>query len=103
MTVVVQGLGIDVDSESSMVAFGLTRDLTAGETVTQAFDGSSIENWFVIDYGCGQRKPSRSECRRIRKIIDMMKRGNLRFKETKQKGGGIVVTRDRRPAMKRAA
>ena len=98
-----RGLGLDVDSETSVVAFGLAVDITAGQTVTQVFDAASIEQWFVIDYGCGQRKPTARECRKIKKIIRMMKMGNLRFKETKDKRGSIVITPDCTPVFKRAA
>lgn len=58
MSIVLQGLGLDIDSASSVAAFGLTVDRgDAPPPTQQELEVLSIENWYAIDYGnpCGRR------------------------------------------------
>lgn len=64
MSIVLHGFGLgEVDSGSSLVTYGLARDLDQGETIEQAVASTGIENLFVVDFSAGQRKPTAAEFR----------------------------------------
>jgi hypothetical protein len=99
MSVILEGLGLDVDSQSSIVAWGLTRDLEAGESIEQAIIGSSIENLFVIDFG-GRRRMTASEFRRFKRRVKQVETTGLHFKESKRRRNGISFYSAELPAFK---
>jgi hypothetical protein len=81
MSVVLRGYGLgDIDSGSSVVAFGLVRDLDAGETIETAIADASIAQLFVIDFD-GRRKMTAAEYRKYRKLTAMMRMGQIQFQE----------------------
>jgi hypothetical protein len=107
---VLSGLGLDVDSQSSVVAFGLSIDLgTAPQppTIVQ-LENTTIENWYAIDYRVRKRRPvTQIEWRRIRRLFrvwdrsrkaeaakaEMLRRQEMRFNS---KATGIPIPRPRR-------
>lgn len=104
--IVLRGLGIDIDTNSSIVAFGLARDLVAGETVEQAVVNADVSQWFVLDFGMGRRKPTAAEIRRIKRLSALLAVGNLTFSETPSGRKGQInfnVSRARIPRMRKAA
>jgi hypothetical protein len=104
VSIVLHGFGLpEIDSSSSLVAFGLARDLEPGETIEQAVAFASIENLFVIDFGAGQRKPTGAEYRRFKRMVKMMQTGQMHFREKPGKRGGIEYWADRTPIMRKAA
>jgi hypothetical protein len=104
MSIVLHGLGVgEIDSGSSIVAFGLARDLDEGETVEQAVASTGIENLFVVDFGGGQRQANAAEFRRFKRMVAAMQLGSLQFRERKGKKGGIEYWAVRDPLTKKAA
>lgn len=76
MSVILRGMGLDVDSQSSIVAFGLALDI---ESPTLAdLEATSIENWYAIDYRVGIRRPVKPiEWRRIKRLWIVWERSRL--------------------------
>lgn len=104
MSIVLHGFGSgEVDSETTVVTWGLARDLDAGQTIEDAVIGASIENLFVIDYGMGRRRPSKAEYKRWKKIVRTMQHGSLHFEERKGKRGGVEYWADRSRVMRKVA
>lgn len=102
--IVLHGFGVsDIDSGSTVVAWGLARDLDQGETIEQAITSTGIDNLFVIDFGYGQRKPTQAEYRRFKRIVAAMQTGSLQFKERPGKRGGVEYWAVRDPLLKKAA
>lgn len=83
MSIVLHGLGLgDVDSGSTIVAFGLVRDLEAGEDIAEVVQSAGIENLFVIDYGHQFPRPlTEAEYRRFQALIRMIMSGPVSFEE----------------------
>lgn len=100
MSIVLHGLGGDIDSGSSIVAFGLARDLDEGETIEQAVASSGIENLFVVDFSAGQRQASKAEFRRFKRMVAAMQLGSLQFREKPGKKGGVEYWAVRDPLIK---
>ena len=92
-----------IDSGSSIVAWGLARDLQEGETVQQAAAEAGIDQLFVIDFGMGRRKPTSAEYRRFKRMVKAMQLGSLQFKERPGKRGGVEYWAVRDPSLKKAA
>ena len=104
MSIVLHGFGLgEIDSGSSLVTYGLARDLDEGETIEQAVASAGIENLFVVDFGAGQRKPTAAEFRRFKRMVAAMQMGSLQFRERKGKKGGIEYWAVREPMIKKAA
>lgn len=104
MSIVLHGLGVgEIDSGSSIVAFGLARDLDQGETVEQAVASTGIENLFVIDFSAGQRKATKAEFRRFKRLVAAMQTGSIQFREKPGKRGGIEYWAVRDPLLRKAA
>jgi hypothetical protein len=107
MSIVLWGMGAgEIDSETSVVTFGLNRDLEPGQTIEQAAVGASIENLFVIDYGQGRRRATAAEYRRYKRMLKMVMLGNIRWEQKKGRGakpGDIEYWATRKPHMKKAA
>lgn len=104
MSIVLHGLGGgEIDSGSSLVTFGLNRDLNEGETVEQAVSSAGIENIFVVDFSAGNRKPTAAEFRRFRRLVSAMQMGGLQFRERKGKKGGIEYWAVRDSNLRKAA
>ena len=103
MSIVLHGMGLEIDSGSSLVTFGLSSDLEDGQTIDQAIVGAGIENLFVVDFGAGNRKPTAAEFRRFKRMVSAMQLGSLQFKERKGKKGGIEYWAVRDPLFKKAA
>lgn len=76
MSVLLRGFGLDVDSQSAIVAFGLTLDL---ESPTLAdLEATGIENWYAIDYRVGIRRPvTQIEWRRIKRLWRVWERSRI--------------------------
>jgi hypothetical protein len=72
MSVILRGLGLDVDSMSSIVAYGLTRDLVGDVPIVDDIDGATIDQLFVIDFG-GARPMTAAEWRRWRALMDRIR------------------------------
>lgn len=89
MAIVLRGLGLGIDSGSTIVAFGIARDLDEGETVEDAVRNASIENVFVIDFGMGRRKPTKAEFRRFKRISALISTRGLQFTERKSRNGQL--------------
>lgn len=90
MSIVLRGLGIGIDTGSTIVAFGLARDLGEGETVETAVVNADVSQLFVIDFGIGHRKPTAAEIRRVKRIAAMVGTRGLQFTERKGKKKGRV-------------
>ena len=76
MSIVLHGFGLgEIDSGSSLVTYGLARDLDQGETIEQAVASTGIENLFVVDFSAGQRKPTAAEFRRFKRLVAAMQMG----------------------------
>lgn len=90
MSIVLFGLGLEVDSGSSLVTFGLSNDLAEGQSLDQAIIGASIENVFVVDFGMGRRKPSAAEFRKFKRIAALVSIHGLQFTERKSKRKGQI-------------
>lgn len=104
MAIVLHGFGDEsINTGSSIVSFGLGRDLDAGESVAEALDGASIENLFVVDFGTGRRKPSKAEAKRIKRMARLLKTGRLHYAERKGKNGGIEYWPDRSKTFRKVA
>lgn len=92
MSIILQGFGVDVDSLSSIVAFGLTVDPQTEEEAVEAIQGASIEQLFVVDYGGHRRKASQSEFRRFKRLSRRIDRDNLYFRQRKGRRPGDIRT-----------
>lgn len=106
MSIVLHGLGVEIDTGSSIVSFGLASNLEEGQTIEQAATSASIENLFVIDFGLGRRKATAAEHRRFKRALKMMLLGGVMWQQKKGKGahkGDIEIWAQRRPHMKKAA
>jgi hypothetical protein len=106
VSIVLHGLGVELDSGSSVVAFGLATNLEEGQTIEQAAVGASIENLFVIDYGQGRRRATAAEYRRYKRMLKMVMLGNIRWEQKKGRGakpGDIEYWATRKPHMKKVA
>ncbi len=104
MSIVLHGFGLgEIDSGSSLVTYGLARDLDQGETIEQAVASTGIENLFVVDFSAGQRKPTAAEFRRFKRLVAATQLGGLQFRERKGKKGGIEYWAVREPMIKKAA
>ena len=104
MSIVLHGLGLgDVDSGSTIVAFGIARDLDAGESVIDVLQSGSIENFFVIDYGSQFTRPlTEAEWRRFQQLIKMMLMGDVQFSDKIVNGKpGLKIWRQ--PIIRKAA
>lgn len=99
MSVILRGLGLDVDSTSSIVAFGLTVNPKTPEEAMDAIQKAGIENLFVIDFD-GRRPLTKPEYRRYRRLVAMMRMGSVQFK---QKRGGFEIFIERLPSFRKAA
>jgi len=89
LSIVLRGFGLGVDTGSSVVAFGLARDLEEGETVESAVVNADVSQLFVIDFGMGRRKPTAAEIRRFKRIAAMVSMRGLQFTERKGKKGRV--------------
>lgn len=77
MSVVLRGLALDVDSESSVVAFGLAVDIGASPTLDD-LEATGIEQWYAIDYRVRKRRPvTEAEWRRIRRLWRVWERSRV--------------------------
>lgn len=104
MSIVLYGLGLEVDSGSSLVTFGLSNDLGEGQTIEQAIASAGIENLFVIDFGMGRRKPTAAEFRKFQRIAALVSTNGLQFTERKSKRKGqIAFDVSVAPKLKKAA
>lgn len=104
MSIILHGFGLgEIDSGSTLVTYGLSRDLDEGETVEHAVASAGIENLFVVDFSAGQRKPTAAEFRRFKRLVAAMQMGGLQFRERKGKKGGIEYWAVREPMIKKAA
>lgn len=105
MSIVLHGLGIgEIDSGSSIVAYGLARDLNEGETVEQAIASADVSQLFVIDFGMGRRKPTAAEVRRFKRIASLVSTRGLQFGERKgSKKGSAEFDVSIAPLLKKAA
>ncbi len=90
MSIVLRGLGIGVDTGSTIVAFGLARDVEAGESVETVVANADVSQLFVIDFGLGKRKPTKAEIRRFQRIAAMVGSRGLQFTERKGRRKGQV-------------
>lgn len=106
MSVVLHGFGLgQIETQSSIVAFGLARDLDEGESIIDAIANAGIDQLFVIDYGHNiGRTPTTAEYRRYKRLVKMVQMGNVHFEEKTQKGKkGISYYAVRKPKMRRKA
>jgi len=104
MSVVLHGFGLgDVDSGSTIVAFGIVRDLNPNEDFSSVVRDASIEQLFVIDYGHQFQRPlTEAEYRRFQRLIKMMMSGPVQFRDKVVNGKpGLEIWRE--PIMRKAA
>jgi hypothetical protein len=97
MSIVLHGLGLgDVNSGSTIVAFGLVNDLEAGQDVAQVIATAGIEQLFVIDYGHQFTRPlTQAEYRRWQMLIKMLLSGPCQFRDKIVNGKpGLEVWRE---------
>lgn len=97
MSVVLHGFGLgDIDSGSTIVAFGLVRDLQAGEDTAQVITNAGIDQLFVIDYGHQFTRPlTEAEYRRFQRLIKMMMSGPVQFRDKVVNGKpGLEIWRE---------
>ena len=90
MSIVLRGFGIGLDSGSTIVAWGIARDLDEGETVESAIANADVSQLFVIDFGLGRRRPSLSEVRRFKRVSALVSTRGLQFTEKKRRKKGQV-------------
>lgn len=103
MSIVLHGLGLgDVNSGSTIVAFGLVQDLDEGVEVEQVLGNATIEQLFVIDYGSQFPRPlTEAEFRRFQMLIKMLLSGPVQFRDKKVNGKpGLEIWKE---PIKRAA
>ena len=103
MSIILHGLGLgDVNSGSTIVAFGLVQDLEEGADVASVIANAGIEQLFVIDYGhTFTRKLTPAEYRRYQMLVKMLLSGPCHFDEKTVNGKpGLQIWRD---PIKRAA
>lgn len=88
MSVVLRGFGFSIiDSGSTIVAWGLNRDIADDEPIESAVANAGIDQLFVIDYGYGKRKMTKAEYRKYQQLVAMMRSGQVSFYEKKSKAG----------------
>lgn len=92
MSIVLKGLALDVDSTSSIVAYGLSVDPADEGAALDAITGATIEQLYVVDYGGQKRRPTPAEYRRWKRITKGIGRDNLYFKQRKGRKPGQVRT-----------
>jgi hypothetical protein len=94
VTIVVRGLGRDIDSFGSQVAFGLTIEHAESAPISEVVN-TSIEQWYVIDYRQRVRRPvNAKEWEILRGIFVVWKRSRAK---------AIRDTREHQALMKRFA
>jgi hypothetical protein len=104
MSIVLHGLGLgDVNSGSTIVAFGLVQDLEAGQNPQEVIANAGIEQLFVIDYGSQFTRPlTEAEYRRWQMLIKMLLSGPVQFTDQKVNGKpGLKIWKE--PIKRRAA
>ena len=97
MSIVLHGMGLgDVNSGSTIVAFGLNQDLPEGVPVQEVLSSAGIEQLFVIDYGSQFTRPlTEAEFRRFQMLVKMMLSGPVRFTDQKVNGRpGLKIWKD---------
>jgi uncharacterized cupin superfamily protein len=90
MTIVIRGMGLgEVDTGSTIVAFGIARDLEAGESINDALINAGIDQLFVIDF-TDRRKMKPHEYKKYKRLADVMRMGLVTFTEER---GGYKISR----------
>ena len=75
MSVVLRGLGLDQDSFSSIVAFGMTVDVTDVANPMPELADVGIEQMFAIDYSGFSRELTMHEWRQWRRVVAQVRKG----------------------------
>lgn len=97
MSIVLHGLGLgDVNSGSTIVAFGLVQDLEEGQIAADVIANAGIDQLFVIDYGSTFTRPlTEAEYRRYQMLIKMLLAGGVQFRDKTVNGKpGLEVWRE---------
>jgi hypothetical protein len=76
MSVILRGLGLDQDSFSAIVAFGLTIKLNDAESPILELENASIEQLYAIDYSGNHRPLTLNEWRQWKRILAQIRRGD---------------------------
>jgi hypothetical protein len=93
--IVVYGYGLDVDSTSSIVAYGLTASPQTEDQESDAISNASIDEMFVVDYSVGRRRMTRAEYSRWRKLVAMIRAGHMIQKKREKKFNKLEITFER--------
>jgi hypothetical protein len=86
LSIVVRGFGLDVDSSSSIVAFGLTRNHVDTEEPVQVVNQATIDESYVVEFSGAERKPTPAEWARWRRWVQGITRGGLQITVKKRRG-----------------
>jgi len=90
MSVILKGFGRDVDSMSSIVAFGLAVNPVDEAGVVEAIQAADITQLFVVDYGGQRRKPSAAEWRMFKRMSKHIDMDTLYFRQKKSRKVGKI-------------
>jgi hypothetical protein len=104
MSVVLRGLGLDQDSFSSIVAFGLTIDVVDVANPMPELENAGIEQMFAIDYSGFSRELTMHEWRQWRRVVSQVRKGRRAIlrKERQMNKLNITFTNMLNPARKAA-
>jgi hypothetical protein len=85
--IVVYGFGLDVDSSSSLAAFGLALNPIdmPPEQELEVMESATIEQLYAIDYSSGRRRLTQAEYQRWRKLVAAIKAGQMQAAKRRQK------------------
>ncbi len=104
MSVVLRGFGLDQDSTSAIVAFGLSVNLQNEASPVQELDNIGIEQMFAIDYSGSTRPLTLAEYRQWRRIMSQVRAGHREILRRERRMNKLQITFSRilSPAKKAA-
>jgi hypothetical protein len=76
MSVILRGLGLDQNSFSSIVAFGLTIKLSDVDNPIVELENVGIEQMFAVDYSGSHRPLTLDEWRQWKRILAQIRKGD---------------------------
>lgn len=103
MSIVVRGFGLDIDSFSSIVAWGLNRDAIDAVNPLPELEAATIDECFVIDFRAGRRKMSRTEWTQWRRVLAVIRRSRAKADSERRRNRELTLTfrRELRPQVRR--
>ncbi len=104
MSVVLRGFGLDQDSTSAIVAFGMSIDVQNIANPEVELENASIEQMFAIDYSGMHRPLTLAEWRQWKRIMAQVKAGQRVIQRRERRMNKLQLTFSRMltPAKKAA-